>query len=81
MSPTNVAAPAFDCASCGRRIGKRAGHNLTDDSRVVCCRCLDRNAHARMYPGCEVSWHDMHDHLRHVVGTRAGIAAVLGMWP
>jgi len=51
------AAPAFDCAACGRRIGKTAGHNVTDDGRVL------------------------FDHARGVAGTRAGVAAALGLWP
>lgn len=74
-------APAFDCANCGHRIGKTRGHNLTDDQRVVCSRCLDRRAHARLYPDCTVAWHAVQDHLGSVGGTRAGIAALLGVWP
>jgi hypothetical protein len=76
------AAPAFDCAACGRRIGKTAGHNLTDDGRVLCGRCLGtRRLHARLYPDCPVAWHDLFDHARGVAGTRAGVAAALGLWP
>jgi hypothetical protein len=73
-------APAFDCARCRRRIGKTAGHYLTEDNRVVCCGCLDRDAHSELIPGCEIGWHDILDHLGSV-GTRAGIAAHLGLWP
>lgn len=76
------AAPAFDCAACGRRIGKTAGHNLTDDGRVMCTRCLGtRRLHRDLYPECPVAWHDLFDHARGVAGTRAGVAAVLGLWP
>ncbi len=64
------AAPAFDCAACGRRIGKTAGHNLTDDGRVLCGRCLGtRRLHASLYPNCPVAWHDLFDHARGVAGT------------
>ena len=28
-------APALDCAACARTIGKRSGHNLTDDGRML----------------------------------------------
>lgn len=82
---TNVPwpAPALDCAACGRVIGKTAAHNVTDDMRVLCSRCLTggQRKHAAFFPGCEVPWHDMHDHLKHVAGTRAGAAAALGVWP
>jgi hypothetical protein len=59
-------APPLDCAACGRRIGRRAGHFLLDDRRVVCSRCLER--------------HRLWDQLDSQ-GTRAGIAHVLGLWP
>ena len=81
-------APPFDCADCGRRIGKTRGHiligypeTLTVD-RVVCPRCMlsTRTLHARFYPNCDVTWHDLHDHPS-CSGTRAGIAHVLGLWP
>ncbi len=76
------AAPAFDCAACGRRIGKTAGHNLLDDGRVLCSRCLGtRRLHRDLYPGCPVAWHDLFDHARGVAATRAGVAAALGLWP
>ena len=75
-------APAFDCTACGRRIGKSAGHNVTTDARVLCTRCLsDPRLHAQFFPTCPHNWHDMFDHTRHVVGTRAGTAWVLGLWP
>ena len=76
------AAPAFDCAACGRRIGKTAGHNLLDDGRVLCSRCLGTKAlHRDLYPGCPMAWHDLFGHARGVAGTRAGVAAALGLWP
>ncbi len=76
------AAPAFDCAACGRRIGKTAGHNLLEDGRVLCTRCLGtKRSHPSLFPDCPVAWHDLHDHARSVAGTRAGVAAVLGLWP
>lgn len=73
-------APAFDCTRCRRRIGKRAGHYLIDGGRVVCARCLDRAAHSELFPDCEIRWHDVLDH-KGSQGTRAGIAAHLGLWP
>ncbi len=73
-------APAFDCARCGRRIGKTAGHYLIEGDRVICSRCLAHPAHAELFPGCERRWHDVLDHLQ-TTGTRAGIAARLGLWP
>jgi hypothetical protein len=74
-------APAFDCARCRRRIAKRAIHHLIEEtSTVVCARCLDRDAHSDLFPGCEVPWHDVYDHPA-CCGTRAGIAAHLGRWP
>lgn len=75
-------APALDCSRCGRTVGKRRGHSLTEDNRVLCVRCLwDRRLHADYWPDCPESWHDAFDHTPYVVGTRAGIAAVLGLWP
>lgn len=73
-------APAFDCRTCTRRIG-RTTHYLLADGRVVCRRCAEsRPMHATAYPDCPDRWHDLLDHLR-CVGTRAGIAAHLGLWP
>ena len=75
------AAPAFDCAVCKRTIGKTATHCLTDDKRVLCKRCAwGKNAHAKLYPDCPVRWHDAYDH-DSCTGSRAGIAAHLGLWP
>ena len=73
-------APAFNCARCGRHIGKTASHCLTEGGRVLCTRCLGRDAHADLFPDCGVRWHDVHDH-DGSLGSRAGIAAVLGLWP
>lgn len=72
-------APAFDCARCGRRIGKTT-HYLLDDNRIACPRCLTRQAHSALFPACPHGWHDVLDHLD-TVGTRPGIAAHLGIWP
>lgn len=74
------AAPGLDCALCGHPIGKQALHALTGDGRVLCGRCLDRPAHATLYPDCPKRWHDVHDHPL-TTGTLAGIAAHLGLWP
>jgi hypothetical protein len=62
-------APAFDCADCGRRIGKQAVHAVVEgehppDPRVICSRCYLAG----------YTWRVIH-------GTRAGVAAYLGMWP
>jgi hypothetical protein len=74
-------APPFDCARCHRRIGKTAGHILIKEgNRVVCSRCIDRAAHRDLFPDCGVRWHDALDHEGNP-GTRAGIAAHLGLWP
>jgi hypothetical protein len=59
-------APAFDCALCGRRIGKAATHWQFAARGVLCSRCVDRE--------------DLYDE-EHRMGTRAGIAHVLGLWP
>ncbi len=74
------AAPPFDCANCGRRIGKTATHYLTEGNQVACSRCLTRPAHASLFPDCPEAWHDTLDHSGSS-GTRAGIAAHLGIWP
>ena len=74
-------APPFDCARCHRRIAKRGLHHLIDGTAIVICgRCLGRDAHADLFPDCPKQWHDMHDHDA-AMGTRAGIAATLGLWP
>jgi hypothetical protein len=86
------AAPQFRCAACRRWIGKRslillgiktAPHRAAP--LALCVPCMDRPdpqaAHARWYPDCPHAWHDIYDHHDHATGTRAGIAAVLGLWP
>jgi hypothetical protein len=89
MSTTK--APPIDCAACGRRIGKRAGHVLLgypDDlavDKVICLGCMmnhtsTRLLHARFYPNCEHDWHDLWDH-QHCGATRAAAAHLLGIWP
>ena len=78
----NRAAPPLDCAVCARTIGKRAGHHLTEDRRILCTRCIHRQeVHARLWPGCAHVWHDALDHTPTVAGTRAAIARILGLWP
>jgi hypothetical protein len=64
--PHPGAAPAFDCADCGRHIGKRATRYLVPVQRVLCGRCADRRG----------LWDDLT-----AMGSRAGIAARLGLWP
>jgi hypothetical protein len=59
-------APALDCSSCGRQIGKGRAHFLMKNRQVWCARCIDR--------------YDRYDDLE-ASGTRAGIAHVLGLWP
>lgn len=74
-------APPLDCAICERRIGKTAGHYLLDGGRLACRRCVEtRSLHGRVFPDCPARWHDLLDHLDST-GTRAGIAAKLGLWP
>jgi hypothetical protein len=75
-----TSAPPFDCARCRRQIGKTRAHHLIEGRRVVCSRCLDRPAHADLFPDCGVRWHDVLDH-EGSQGSRAGIAAHLGLWP
>jgi hypothetical protein len=59
--PHPGAAPPFDCADCGRRIGKARLHFVTDDDGVICMRCRERR---------DPQWNQkLH------AGTRAGIAA------
>lgn len=79
-TPPLTAAPEFECASCGRKIAKTKVHYLFD-SDVLCGRCVEggQKGHASRYPDCPERWHDMYDHLR-MHGTRAGIAAKLGVW-
>lgn len=75
-------APTLACHACRRTIGKRAAHNVTEDRRVLCTRCLGRRElHATLWPDCPHAGHDVYDHTPHVAGTRAGVAHLLGVWP
>jgi hypothetical protein len=68
-------APVFDCAQCGRRIGKAASHiilkmpmlNGERLGRVVCGRHRDEHYDA--------------GRIEHGFCTRAGAANLLGLWP
>lgn len=62
------AAPAFDCTSCNRRLGKLSGHFLLGEDPVTisCVHCVNRDR----------GWNQVVAH-----GTRAGIASRLGLWP
>lgn len=83
-----MTALPFDCAGCGRSIGKTRSHILVgypehvSADRVLCARCMvsTRALHARFYPDCGIGWHDLHDHPS-CSGTRAGIAALLEVRP
>lgn len=71
-------AHAVDCESCGRTIGKTAGHNVTDTYRVLCSRCLNtRNLHSLWWPNCPHTWHDNFDHIRYVLSTRGAVSRLL----
>lgn len=62
-------APPFDCHQCGRRIGARRVHwvlGARADPRVCCTRCIEASA----------GWDAVA-----FAGTRAGVAAELGLWP
>lgn len=60
-------APAFDCADCGRLIGKTRAHFLLADDRVVCIRC-------------EAS-HDAAGRVANMHAPRAWVARRKGLWP
>jgi hypothetical protein len=66
-TPHPGAAPPFDCAECGRRIGKAKSHWLLRDGQAVVCA------------SCYLHRHDADE--AECSGTRAGIAARLGLWP
>lgn len=77
------AAPQFRCAACGKWIALGQSLVLREDcgNVVLHTRCdLARDAHAKWYPDCPHRWHDTGDH-HASFGTRAGIAAHLGLWP
>ncbi len=60
-------APPFDCADCGRRIGRPRPHFILDDRRVVCIR-----HHTGHYDAGRIA---------HGFCTRAAAARLLGVWP
>lgn len=59
-------APPFDCADCGRRIGKDRTHLLLADRRVVCIRHHDAYLDTPAAPR---------------LCSRAAAARLLGVWP
>lgn len=62
-----IAAPAFDCDQCGRRIGKARPHFILTDGRVVCV-----NHHDEHYDA---------GHIEHGFCSRAAAARLKGIWP
>ena len=73
-----TAAEPFDCAGCGRRIGKTAGHYLLDDYRVICSRCLTgRRMHAEFFSACPMRCQDMFAQKQLGSATRAGARWVI----
>jgi late competence protein required for DNA uptake (superfamily II DNA/RNA helicase) len=75
-------APALRCDECGKRIGKPRTHFIPASENLLCpsCMVLTRSGsvrlHAKYYPDCPETWHDMWDHsLSHA--TRAGAWFVL----
>lgn len=67
--------PAVACDGCGRVIAKRAPHAVTDDERVLCGRCTgERDGHARIFPDCLETWHDVGDHVN-LIGSLAAVSA------
>jgi ribosome-binding protein aMBF1 (putative translation factor) len=69
-------AEAFHCAVCGRRIGARRTHVITEGDFVVCTRCAgSAHAHQATHPTCRQSWHDLFDH-PHIHTTRAGARSI-----
>lgn len=61
------AAPPFDCAMCNKRIGKERTHwQIKNRPGLICAACLDK--------------HDLYNDIE-CSGTRAGMAAVRGLWP
>lgn len=79
-------APALICAGCNRPIGKKRLHLVAETdqgNRVVGGCCLGsttRPLHRSLWPSCPELWHDVYDHSSSS-GTRAGVAALLGLWP
>jgi hypothetical protein len=71
----------FKCAVCGKVIGKKPTHILTDTDVIACVGCVfddSRHAHRVCYPDCTVDWHDMYDKPhKHTSCTLAGLRAVI----
>jgi hypothetical protein len=61
------AAPPFDCAQCGRRIGKTRPHFILTNRTVVCVR-----HHTEHYDNGRIA---------HGFCSRAAAARLLGLWP
>jgi hypothetical protein len=58
-------APAFDCANCGKQIGKTRTHYVID-RQPWCVRCITK--------------HHRWDHIE-AHASRAWLARTLGLWP
>lgn len=53
----------YVCAACGRAIPKARKARWMMSRRIVgCLACNGQEAHARIYPDCPETWHDVHDH-------------------
>jgi hypothetical protein len=84
-------APQFRCRTCRKWVALTRSLILLREDQpgpepvILCLRCMDaptpREAHARWYPDCPRTWHDMYDHHEHAWGSRAAIALLLGIWP
>jgi len=72
-------APPFNCARCGRRIGKRADHHLIEGHQApLCCRCFLAWAEEEYRAAGREG---RLDDYRYAYGTRAWAAVTLGIWP
>lgn len=75
-------APALHCEGCRHRLGKNAGHIITENTHLVCTRCLftttahGRELHARFHPDCPTACRGLLDHPTSSA-TRAGAWFVL----
>ncbi len=75
-------APALHCDGCGRRLGKQAGHFITETRHLVCGTCLfstddrGRRLHAKFHPDCVNACRGLLDH-RTSSATRAAAWFVL----
>jgi ribosome-binding protein aMBF1 (putative translation factor) len=62
MTQSNTATN-YHCELCGRAVGKRRHHIITENDRLLCLKCSeDSKNHAVIYPECEKRWHDIYDH-------------------